>query len=128
MQWFSSLIAAMSLVESQGNPAAIGDRGQAFGCLQIQPGVLHDVNRVFRTQYTHEDAKDPQRAARICELYLMYYAGPSATPEKCARIWNGGPRGHREPATLPYWHKVQSALAAGLPAPRIRAAAQAAAH
>ena len=40
-----NLIERMIVVESNGNNSAVGDRGRAKGCLQIQRGVIRDVNR-----------------------------------------------------------------------------------
>lgn len=112
MPWLSALIAALIQVESSGNPSAVGDGGDAQGCLQIHAEVIADVNRVYGTDYTHSDALDPQKARRICELYLLYWAGrhPHPTPEMAARIWNGGPRGYMKPSTEAYWQKVKAAM------------------
>jgi soluble lytic murein transglycosylase-like protein len=106
-----ALIAALILVESAGNPAAVGDGGRALGILQIHAAVVQDVNRRYGTAYRHQDALDPDRAREICSLYIDMHAPPGASHETMARIWNGGPRGHRRSATLPYWRKVQDALA-----------------
>ncbi len=105
-----ALIAALILVESAGNPAAIGDGGRALGCLQIHAAVVQDVNRAYGTNYHHEDALDARKAVHICRLYLALYAPAGADHETLARIWNGGPRGHRKAATLAYWRKVETAL------------------
>jgi hypothetical protein len=37
-----------------------------------------------------------------------YAAGK--TDEEAARIWNGGPTGHRKLATVTYWNKVKKHL------------------
>lgn len=106
----AQLLAAMIIVESGNNPAAVGDQGRALGVMQIHKAVVLDVNRIYGTQYTHHAALVPHHALRIAELYLRHYAGPSASPERIARIWNGGPRGDRKPATVFYWRKVQREL------------------
>jgi soluble lytic murein transglycosylase-like protein len=113
----AALIAAMIAVESGGNPSAVGDGGRALGALQIHAGVIQDVNRRHGTAYSHVDAFDPATAARICRLYLGLYAPSGATPEILARIWNGGPRGHRKPSTLRYWRKVEAQLLRFNPTP-----------
>lgn len=109
------LIDALVQVESNGNPSAIGDKGRAFGCLQIWQCVVTDVNQVSRVKYTHADAFDPVKARAICRAYLARYAtakrlGREPTLEDFARIWNGGPAGHRNPATIKYWNKVSAVL------------------
>jgi len=109
----AALIAAMMLVESGGDPNAVGDGGHALGVLQIHACVVQDVNRIYGTTCRHSDALDPAWAKEICRLCLMRYAGPGASPEKMARIWNGGPRGHLKPSTHKYWQKVREKLCPG---------------
>ena len=109
------LLPALEKVESNGNPNAIGDKGKAHGILQIWEAVILDVNRVFKTNYTHADAFDPVKARDICRKYLAIYAtekrlGRKPTMEDAARIWNGGPQGHKKNNTNKYWQKVAKAL------------------
>jgi hypothetical protein len=110
-------IAALEKVETNGNPKAVGDNGDSFGILQIQLGVVRDVNRVHGTRYKHRDAFDPVKARDICRRYLSIYCtseaiGREPTVEDAARIWNGGPKGWRKGATEGYWAKVKAVLAA----------------
>lgn len=119
MNW-SIFLAALIAVESSGDPAAIGDppspgygaasNGRALGILQIHAEVIRDVNRIYGTHYRHSDALNPARAKKICKLYLQAYAGRNATPERMARIWNGGPNGHKKQATVQYWRRVETKL------------------
>jgi soluble lytic murein transglycosylase-like protein len=116
MSW-SVLIAALILVESGGDPRAVGDGGNAVGCLQIWPCVIEDVNRVYGTGFEPDDRLNPSSSRNICRLYLSHYGrayerrtGRPATPEVLARIWNGGPRGYAKQSTLNYWRKVGAAL------------------
>lgn len=109
------VIDALVKVESNGNPAAVGDNGKALGCLQIWSCVVEDVNQVSRVKYTHADAFDPAKARAICRAYLARYAtakrlGREPTAEDYARIWNGGPSGWRKKETIKYWHKVAAVL------------------
>lgn len=109
------LIPALIKVESNGNPRAIGDGGKALGELQIWSVVVQDVNRAHGTRYSHRDAFDPAKARDICRRYLAIYCtarrlGRAPTMEDAARIWNGGPNGHRKSATQKYWLKVSAAL------------------
>ena len=106
----SKIIAALVMVESGGDPGLVGDHGRALGALQIHQEVIQDVNRIYGTQYTHRSALAPRHARRICELYVRHYAGPGASPERIARIWNGGPGGPRKPATVFYWRRVKARL------------------
>jgi len=114
------LLAALIAVESGGNPFAVGDGGQAVGCLQIHPSVVADVNRIAgpkTAKYTLSDRLEVEKSKQMCVIYLAYYAtekriGRPVTDEDRARIWNGGPNGWRKPATVVYWVKVKRALEA----------------
>lgn len=109
------VILALCSVESNGNPNAIGDHGQAVGILQIHPEVVRDVNRIVGEKwYTLEDRKDPAKSKEMARTYLNYYCskerlGRPATAEDYARTWNGGPT-YSKKATNGYWAKVRKAL------------------
>lgn len=106
-----ALLAALILVESGGDPSAIGDNGRAVGILQITEACVMDVNWIYRTNYRWpKDCLDPAVSEMICMRYLIHYAGWTATDEKLARIWNGGPNGHKKASTLQYWKKVNQQL------------------
>jgi len=105
---------AIEQIESRGNANAVGDNGRAIGCLQIWQAVVTDTNRIAGTSYSHADAFDRIKARQIASIYLNYYGkriGHAPTEQDYARIWNGGPRGHRKTATLSYWNKVKKELA-----------------
>lgn len=111
----SLLIPALIMVESGGNGQAIGDNGRAVGCLQIHAECVQDVNRVKGTAYTVADRADRQKSEEMCRAYLMHYGnayrrrtGKEPTAEVLARIWNGGPRGDKNPKTARYWAKVKT--------------------
>jgi len=106
---------AVATVESNHNPAAVGDGGRALGHLQIHAAVVLDVNRAYLTDYAHRDMHDPEYARAVFNHYLALWAteerlGRPVTDEDRARIWNGGPNGWRRKATEPYWRKVQRRL------------------
>lgn len=116
---FSSLIAVLIMVESSGNNLAIGDNGKSVGCLQIQQGVIDDVNRVYKVDYTEEHRYNRSSSKDICQYYLNYWVKKAYVStefpadktfninEIAARIWNGGPNGHKKKSTLKYWEKVK---------------------
>ena len=58
------LLPALSKVESNGNPRAVGDSGKAYGELQIWSVVVQDVNRTHGTRYTHRDDHRPRHPRR----------------------------------------------------------------
>ena len=108
----TNLLLAIAIVESSGNPLAIGDDGLSWGLYQIRPAYVRDVNRILGSaEYTHRDAFNPQYAKRMVEVYLNHYATPErigrpVTDEDRARIHNGGPNGWRKESTRAYWQKV----------------------
>lgn len=111
----AALLAALIAVESSGNDHAVGDSGQAIGCLQIHEKVIEDVNRIYGTTYQLAHRLDRQMSLRICELYLKHWGSKLPripTLEDYARIWNGGPQGWKNAATKRYWAKVNAVLAA----------------
>ena len=113
----SKLLNAISTVESHGDLKAIGDKGKAKGVLQIWKSVVDDVNRVYKTNYVHDDAFDLAKARQIASKYLTYWGKQyqkktekAPTYEVLARVWNGGPGGYKKPATVEYWNKVKNEL------------------
>ena len=104
------LIDALVHVESKGEVHVVGDNGKAIGPLQIHKEVVDDVNKAYGTNYTYDDRKSIDKSREICRKYLLLHGGRYATNEKYARIWNGGPNGHRKRITRKYWVKVRRRL------------------
>jgi hypothetical protein len=103
-------------VESEHDPAALGDwRGDtptAFGILQIRKIAIDDVNRVYNTSYTVNDAFDIECSEEIFKLYIDHWTnkleqreGRQASTADIVRIWNGGPRGYQKNSTKWYLKK-----------------------
>jgi len=113
-------IMALIMVESGGDPNAIGDKGKAVGILQIHSIVVKDVNRIYKTKYTDKDRYDQDKSTQICELYLRHYAstkrlGRVATNEDMAKCWNSGPNWFNKSTKVKarqevYWQKVKKHL------------------
>lgn len=99
-------------VETNNNPDAMGDDGCSFGVLQIRMGAIQDVNRIYGTNYVHNDAFNVKKSERIFDLYLTIWSkqlvkreGRVATAEDVVRIWNGGPVGYKKNSTKYYFEK-----------------------
>jgi soluble lytic murein transglycosylase-like protein len=103
------LLDAIKQVESSGNAKAIGDGGKAVGAYQIHAAVITNVNRKYGTKYTLKDRTDPHKSRQICKLYLTMY-GKGLSQIELARVWNGGPKGHKKTATLGYAKKIERAM------------------
>ena len=104
------LLNAIAIVESQGDPNAVGVLDEV-GRYQLRMGYVKDVERIV--------GGDIRWSAVISrayvEVYLNHYAtyerlGYEPTLEEMARIHNGGPNGHINRSTEPYWFKVKAVL------------------
>jgi len=107
----NTLVDALILVESSGNPKAFNEKENACGCLQIRPIMLREVNRILRKQgsskrFSKEDRWDCWKSKEMFYIWRNYHHADSSD-EIIARNWNGGPRGYKKPSTEHYWHKVQ---------------------
>ena len=106
-----TLVDALILVESSGNPNAFNKKENACGCLQIRPIMLREVNRILRKQkseqrFTKEDRWECWKSKEMFYIWRDYHH-PNSSDEVITRNWNGGPRGYKKPSTEHYWHKVQ---------------------
>ena len=97
MNW-SAILFVIAMVESGGNPTPPdGVNGMEFGMYQITSAYVEDVNRIYGTTYSHEDARDRKTAELIVVRYLRYWAnryeintGKRAAAEDYFRLHNGG--------------------------------------
>lgn len=111
-----SVIIALIQVESNNNDLAVGDNGQAYGCLQLHKSYVDDVNRILgRKEYIHQDAFCREKSIEMFLIYTDHYAtyerlGREPTVEDLVRIHNGGPTGWKKPATTKHWNKVKKQL------------------
>lgn len=102
---------AICQVESGGRVGAVGDGGRALGVAQIWDVVVYDCNRILgRTEFSLADRLSPERSKQMFFIYTRFYCGNNYTPERAARIWNGGPCGFKKQSTIKYWLKVKSIL------------------
>lgn len=105
-----ALVKAIEWVESRGNPEAVGDKGQAVGCLQIHPALVEEVNRILgRKEYTVQDRSNPAKSYEMFWVYADKYSYGESR-QVIARRWNGGPDGDSERATTGFWDRVRSRL------------------
>ena len=116
------LLDAIEQVESNCNPNAIGDKGNAVGSFQIWKIYVKDVNRILdlnnvKRKYTYEDRYSRKKSREMVRIYLEHYGkryekltGKEATEEIYSRIHNGGVNGWKKRVTIPYWGKVKKHL------------------
>lgn len=109
---FNKFFKAISFVESNNNPLAIGDNSRAQGIVQIHPECLQDSNEYGKTKFTLNDRLDSNKSKIICFNYLARYKKYHNWEfEKMARFWNGFSGGIKYPKrTDKYWAKVKKEL------------------
>jgi hypothetical protein len=117
----TDFLDAVCKVESNCNPSAIGDNGNAIGAYQIwksywQDAVEHDpsIGGVYK------DCLNKAYSEKIVRAYMDRYAterrlGRPVTDEDRARMHNGGPRavwatGKKKRNLDIYWGKVKREL------------------
>ena len=102
------LLSALIAVESGGNDQAKGRHGE-LGPLQIKSIMVRDCNRFAHTHYAHQDVTNRAISIDIATRYLAHY-GRNLSDESLARIWQGGPKGHRQSGTRAYAKRVMREL------------------
>jgi hypothetical protein len=102
------LLSALIQIESGGNDPAKGRHGE-LGALQIKPILVRDVNRIMGTHYAHQQVTNRAVSTFIANAYLSHY-GKNLSDESLARIWQGGPKGHRKTSTRAYARRVMRQL------------------
>ena len=102
------LLSAMIQIESGGNDLAKGRHGE-LGALQIKPILVRDVNRIMGTHYAHAQVTNRAVSTFIAQSYLAHY-GKNLSDESLARIWQGGPVGHKKSSTRAYSKRVMREL------------------
>lgn len=103
------LLMAMAMIESKSGTERLNKEENAYGLYHCRSGALHDVNARYNTAITLQDVMfDDDVAAFVVLAYGKMYG--ASTPEQYARIWNGGPKGHRIPATLDYWERCRNLM------------------
>ena len=108
MNW-AALLAAVAMVESGDNPAAVNRAEGAYGILQVRQCALDDVNEHYGLGLRMVDVRVSRDTSRL--VFILYVRRWGAeTPEQAARIWNGGPKGMEKAAPLDYWSRVRALM------------------
>jgi len=119
------VLSAIRIVESNNNPDAVGDSGNAIGVYQIWDSYWKDActysdNDDLRISDGWDSCYDVEYADKVVHTYMKRYAnekrlGREVTMEDIARIHNGGPRavwakGKKKKNLDVYWTKVKVVL------------------
>lgn len=107
-----SLEDALIHQESRGNDYAVGDKGHAFGPLQIWQSYIDDALPGHKAE---ECLGNRPLSLQVFYAYMARYATPECigrpvTDQDRARIHNGGPDGWKNESTLKYWSEVEPML------------------
>ena len=102
-------------VETNNRVDAVGDNGKAFGVVQIHKICVMDINRIYKTDYTHRQAFDETCSREMFMLYISYgikrfkrFRRRSPTEEEIVRMWNGGLyTGYKKKTTLKYYKRYK---------------------
>lgn len=104
---WSTVMKAIILVESEGNPRAVS--GNSVGVMQITPILVQECNDILKARgskkrYSLDDRYDVGKSK---EMFLLIQSqhNKSNDVEKAIRLWNGGPR-YSVKATNRYYKKV----------------------
>lgn len=84
-EW-QKLMLAIAFTESRFNPDAVGKAGD-YGCLQITPVYVREVNRVSGANYCHEDAFDIEMSLAMFTAIQDEY-NPQRDMELAIRLHN----------------------------------------
>ena len=80
------LASAFIWVESRGNDSAIGDNGNAVGCLQFWPIMVKEANRLGKTSYTNADRYDRAKSVAMFKTIMTHHK--VRTVRDAVRVWN----------------------------------------
>ena len=94
----NEVLAAIRVVESNNNPDAVGDNGNAIGVYQIWEVYWKDATERSGLDGKYLDCYNASYADKVVRCYMDRYAtkkrlGRPVTQEDIARIHNGGPNG-----------------------------------
>lgn len=119
---FDDFLRAMRIVESNDNPNAIGDNGNAIGAYQIWESYWQDAVEFDPSiGGSYQDCYNINYAERVVRAYMDRYATPErigrvATFEDMARMHNGGCNIFKKKGTnawnntTKYWNKIKRVM------------------
>lgn len=104
-----AFLEAVIQVESGGDDSAIGDKGNAFGCLQMWQGVVDEANARLGTTYkAHDTLGNRSLSVLIWNTYFSLHPEMVTDRDK-AFCWNGG-AGWRQRYGKPEWKRYSNNL------------------
>lgn len=107
---WSAVIAAISQVESEGNPKAVSKCGRYVGYLQISEILVRECNQILgRKAYTYADRYDKQKSIEMFIIFQEHF-NSEGNIEKAIRLWNSGDLKcmSRKASTEGYYRRVMN--------------------
>ena len=108
---WTSVMEAIILVESEGNPRAVS--GNSVGVMQITPILVRECNNILKVRKSNKrfTLADRYDVAKSKEMFLLIQShhNPENNVEKAIRSWNGGMR-YSVRATNRYYQKVMKRM------------------
>lgn len=82
------LISAFIYVESRGKDNAVGDDGQAVGCLQLHPIMVDEANRLAKpvVKYTYDDRTSREKSIEMFKILMTHHRVKNV--REAVRVWN----------------------------------------
>jgi hypothetical protein len=113
----SDFINAIGEIETLNTDSLIGDSGRAFGRYQMHAVCVKGSGLEDLLNYQHKDMFDSTKSDHVfwaamgvhCYSYAQKY-GKYPNLGELARMWNGGPNGHKKQSTLNYLKKFEQCL------------------
>jgi len=110
----SDFINAIGEIETLNTDSLIGDSGRAYGRYQIYDICVTASGLKNLLNYEHKDMFDSVKSERVfwavmginCHTYAQKY-GKYPEYSDLVRMWNGGPLGYQNEATLNYLKKFE---------------------
>jgi len=108
---WTSVMEAIILVESEGNPRAVS--GNSVGVMQITPILVRECNNILKgrksdKRYSLTDRYDVNKSKEMF-LLIQSHHNPENNVEKAIRSWNGGMH-YSIRATNRYYQKVMKRM------------------
>ena len=82
----------ISIIESNKQANAFNKHSKAHGIVQIRKICIKDINRIYNTNFTKQDAYCIDKSFDMFRLYVTAYCKNLSIYE-IARVWNNGPSG-----------------------------------
>jgi len=103
------LLTKIAWLESKFDQFAVGDNGKAKGMYQLWNTYIQEHNRLYGTNYVHDDAFCPYTSRHIVKGVLVamaknFYKNEGRIPNEVELLamHNGGYRGYKKNTSLTY--------------------------